>query len=141
MSSDTKCSLLPRGQAAPQPWIHLLWCCGGFLFPQQREDRSLSRGWCWSQGARTEAAFGRRMLRVAHAGEGTDSSLHQPCSSASTAQKLFYHHTLSFPFSPLLEESKAAQGSSCPACCSSPLADCWSPCALSISPSSWTGQG
>lgn len=74
-----------------------------------REDRSLSQGWCWSQGPRTEAAFGGGMLRAVNAGEGTDSSLHQSCSSASTAQNPFYHHTLSFFSSSLLEQFKAAQ--------------------------------
>lgn len=130
MYFDTKCSLLPRGQAALRQLLSPGTICRGAvrvsLPPKEesslREDRSLSQGWCWSQGPQTEAAFGRGMLRVVNAGEGTDSSHHQFCSSASTAQNLFYHHTLSFFFSSFKKGFKAAQCSSCPACCSSVVA-------------------
>lgn len=82
-----------------------------------REDRSLSQGkhcWCSSQGPQTEAAFGRCLLRIVNTGEGTDSSHHQFCSSASTAQNIFYHHTLSFFFISFLKEFKTVQCSCLP---------------------------
>lgn len=156
MYFDTKCSLLPRGQAALRQLLSPGTICRGAvrvsLPPKEesslREGRSLSQGWCWSQGPQTEAAFGRGMLRVVNAGEGTDSSHHQFCFSASTAQNLFYHHTLSFFFSSFKKEFKAAQCS----CLAQPVAVLWLlaplwgdgaplPCAGGLSPSSRTRQG
>ena len=54
------------------------------------------------------------MLRIVNTGEGTDSSHHQFCSSASTAQNIFYHHTLSFFFISFLKEFKTVQCSCLP---------------------------
>lgn len=62
----------------------------------------------------TEAAFGRCMLRIVNAGEGTDSSHHQFCSTARTAQNIFYHHPLSFFFISFKKEFKMVQCSCLP---------------------------